>query len=110
MDEIIIRIPVESKHGFSSFWKEVRSAEGYNSDSDLKEAEELSRFDGASLAEWVLPLTEALPAILTGVLGYLVARRGEIEIDGMKFRNVTAKQVREILAILDEYEQGKRKK
>ena len=109
MNPIIIRIPTESSHAFRSFWGEIRSAEGFTSEFNLPRPEEVSRFDGASLSEWIIPLSHAVSPILTCVLGFLVARRGEIEIDGKKFRNVTAKQVRQILRLVDTYERRKKR-
>jgi hypothetical protein len=96
-----VRVPLESATAFRQFWKEIRTAEGLDASLDLLDPEEMDRFDAAALAEWIIPLTQYGSAILSAVLGYLVARRGEIEIGDKKFRNVSIADVKEILKILE---------
>lgn len=108
-DSILIRVPKESGYDFRVHWSELRLVEGITSEHELGDSDEISQFDGATLAEWIIPLSEAITPILTCVLGFVVARRGEIEINGMKFKNVTSKQVKEILEVIEAHETTKSK-
>jgi hypothetical protein len=66
----------------------------------------MDRFDGSTLAEWAVPISEALKPLIGAFLGYLVARKGEVEIrDGNKmhkFRNMTPRQIKKITGILED--------
>lgn len=99
---IVIRIAKVDAGDLTSLWDEVRAAEGLPPSEMLPEPEELERFDAGALAEWVIELTQNSTPIITGVLGYLVARRGEVEIGGMKFKNMSIKQIKEIIKYMDD--------
>lgn len=100
MREIIVRVPSEFAHDFQTHWKLLRQAEGLGSDADLRESEEIERFDGVGLVEWILPLVDALTPVVTAALGYLVARRGEVEIvDGdrtEKYKNLSPSEIERV--------------
>ncbi len=40
----------------------------------------MSRFDGAGLVEWVVPLAKDASTLIAAAVGYIAARSGEIEI------------------------------
>lgn len=91
---------------FTDLWKDIRLQEGLEQTFDLSDPVESDNFDGVGFVEWVVPITKAIAPLITGLFGYLVAKRGEIEIDrdGTKIRmkNMKASQLKEIIAALDE--------
>ncbi|WP_162915175.1 hypothetical protein [Desertibaculum subflavum] len=98
---VLVRVPQEWEPDFRQFWKHLRMAEGLPATYDLQTPQLVDRFDGAALAEWIVPLAEHGSALVGVVLGYLIARRGEIEIGDKKFKNISIQNVKEILNILD---------
>jgi hypothetical protein len=80
MADVLIRVPAEFEHEFTTLWKQLRLFEGLDSSADLDNRESVDRFDGHALAEWVVTLSSAVTPLVTAVLGYLAARRGEVVI------------------------------
>jgi Mg2+/Co2+ transporter CorC len=100
-DQVVIRISKTFASEFASMWDEIRSVEGFDAEEMLEKPQEMERFDAATVVEWVVQLTDAVGPILTGVLGYLVAKKGEVEIDGMKFKNISVNDIKKIIEILE---------
>ncbi|MER9936515.1 hypothetical protein [Mesorhizobium sp. M0088] len=98
---VLIRVPKHIAKAFAGHWDEIRAAEGIPPDFVLPQADEVERFDAGAMAEWLVPLTSAVGPIITGVLGYLVAKRGEIEIGEMKFKNISVSDIKEIITFID---------
>ncbi len=99
-----VRIPEENQVELILHWKQLRLVEGLSPEFDLTGGEMLDRFDGTALIEWVMPASEAILPILTAVLGFLSARRGEVEYTtgdkSWKFRNVRPRDIERITHIL----------
>jgi hypothetical protein len=74
-------------------------------DIDLQDPIEVENFDGATMVQWVVAITPAVTPIFTAAIGYLVASRGEIEVerDGEKVRikNLKPSRIKEVLEIFD---------
>jgi len=102
----IIRVSDEWTGELFNQWRLLRASEGLEPDADLAKPETMSRFDGATLVEWALDLTKDISPILTGILGFLVARNGEVEFRKgdriYKFRNLRANQIRQVMNVIDE--------
>lgn len=100
--EVLIRVPAEDAADFRLLWSQLRMAEGLPPALDLHGGERLERFDAAALVEWVVTLAPVATPIVTAVLGYLVARRGEIEVRAgsnvLKFKNMTPRQIEDAMA------------
>jgi hypothetical protein len=107
MASVTLRIPEEWTNELKVFWRQLRIIDGASSDLDLVDEVPVEPFDGQALSEWLVPLTQASTPILTGILGYLVARKGELEIhDGdkrRKFKNMSPSQIREVMDILENH-------
>jgi hypothetical protein len=97
---LAIRLSQEHSNEFRQFWREIRIASGYPANVDLAEPEEVARFDGAALAEWIPLLTDAVKTIMPAILGYIIAKRGEVEIDGKKFKNISVQDIERILSMV----------
>ncbi|MCH8488963.1 MAG: hypothetical protein LAT81_03395 [Oceanicaulis sp.] len=76
---ILISVPKAQAHEFEHVWKDLRLADGLTPEHDLKEPIEIENFDGAVLVQWLVDVTTAVVPIITGMLGYLIAARGEFE-------------------------------
>ncbi|WP_341363754.1 hypothetical protein P8T57_16850 [Thalassospira sp. SN3W] len=99
----IVRIPSEHTHEFEQFWKEIRISSGYNLQTDLVNPEQSERFDANALTEWVIPLYEHSSTLIAAVLGYLVARKGEVEVGKYKFKNMSAEDIQKIVEVLKDH-------
>ncbi len=103
---VFVRMPESEAGQFPTHWRTLRVAEGLDPSADLDEPVVTENFDGASLVEWAVPVVKSVVPLLTAVFGYLVAARGEIEIerDGerIKIKNMKPSAVRELLAAIDE--------
>lgn len=105
---IAIRVPTSVAHDFCLFWKDLRLAEGLDADQDLRvdEGVEVEPFDAVAMVEWIVPIVQATTPLITGILGYLIAKRGEIDITlpGRRVvaKNMTPSQAREYMQMLDE--------
>ena len=103
--EILIKLPKEFAGDARAFWKELRVADALPPESDLPDPDTVDRFDGAALAEWVVPISETLKPLIAAFLGYLVARKGEVEIrngkEVHKFRNMTPRQIGKVMEIVN---------
>ena len=104
---VAIRVPTSVAHDFHLFWKDLRLAEGLGSERDLRvdDGVEVEPFDAVAMVEWIVPIAEATAPLITGVLGYLIARRGEIDITlpgrRIKAKNITPSQAREFVQMID---------
>lgn len=105
MNFVLIRLPHENGSEFRQLWKDIRLQEGLNSDADLPDAIESDNFDGSSFVEWAVPLLDSITPIVTCLVGYLVAKRGEIEIERngskVKMKNMKASQLEKVIQALD---------
>ena len=99
-EEFIMRIAKAYAGELTSLWDEIRGVEGIDPEYMLANPQEVERFDAATAVEWIVQLTESAGPILTGVLGYLVAKKGEVEIDGMKFKNMSVRDIEKIIQII----------
>lgn len=107
MDYVLIKLPNNHREEFSSLWKDLRISEGLDSSFDLAAAAQSENFDGSEFTEWLVPLVSASTPLITALLGYIAAIRGEIEIERkgtrLKMKNMKASQLAEIIkAINDE--------
>ncbi|RWM39907.1 hypothetical protein [Mesorhizobium sp.] len=100
-DDVLLRVPKHLGREFSEHWDEIRAAEGIPPHYKLPAPDDVERFDAGAMVEWLVPLTSAVGPIITGVLGYLVAKRGEIEIGEMKFKNISVSDIKDIIIFLD---------
>lgn len=98
----IIRMPSEYETELTDLWKEIRIASAFGPETDLGVAEQCERFDAATLTEWVVPLLDHSSSIVTAILGYLVARRGECEVGEYKFKNMSADDIEKIVRLMKE--------
>lgn len=101
--DVIIRLPEENSGDLRELWREARIASGYAVNYDLENPELAERFDAAALAEWLVPMAEHVPALLSAVLGYLVAKRGEVEFGPYKFKNMSAEDIEKIIQLVKKY-------
>ncbi|MER8788039.1 hypothetical protein NKH71_09255 [Mesorhizobium sp. M0983] len=99
--DVLLRVPKHIGREFAEHWDEIRAAEGISPDHKLRDSDDVERFDAGAMVEWLVPLTNAVGPIITGVLGYLVAKRGEIEIGEMKFKNISVADIKEIITFID---------
>ena len=102
--DLLISIPTEFESEFRQLWKDVRQVSDFNPLDDLPDAEQLQRFDAVTLSEWLVPLTSAAKVILPAVFGFLVARRGDVTVGDHKFKNLSAKQIDEVLEVLRKHD------
>ena len=102
--DIFLRVPTEFEADLKQLWKDIRQVSDFTVIDDLPDAEQLQRFDAVALSEWVVPLSAASKVILPAVFGFLVARRGEVTIGDHKFKNLSAKQIDEILEVLKKHD------
>ncbi len=103
--EVRVRVPSDQAHAFALHWKDLRIAEGLSAQYDLGKPVQAENFDGTALVEWVVPVVAASAPVITAVLGYLIASRGELEIerDGkkIKLKNIKPSKLKELLEIID---------
>lgn len=102
---MILSVPKGEAREFARIWKELRLADGLEPRHDLDDQVEVENFDGAVVVQWIVEMSGAIAPILTGMLGFLIAARGEIEYekDGEKIRikNLKPSQIKEVLKIID---------
>lgn len=107
MAEIVLRVPTDLVGEFQTFWKELRVAEALDPKVDLTEPTTSDNFDGAAVAAWVLEITPYVAPVLSAVFIYLVAKRGELEIQKgdttIRMKNLKPSQLKEFLAAIDEH-------
>jgi len=107
MSEIVIRIPADVAGDFQTFWKDLRVAEALDQSNDLGEPVLSDNFDGGAVAAWVVLITPYIAPVITAIFGYLIAKRGELEIQKgdttIRMKNLKPSQVKEFLAAIDEY-------
>ena len=107
MAEIVLRVPSDLAGDFQIFWKELRVAEALDPEVDLVKPITSDNFDGAAAAAWVLEITPYLAPVLSAVFIYLVAKRGELEIQKgattIRMKNLKPSQLKEFLAAIDEH-------
>lgn len=105
MNHCLIRLPQHTDVEFTSLWKDLRIIEGLDSSHDLSQPIQSENFDGTSLVEWIVPISTSIAPIITGLFGYIVAARGEIEIERngtrIKMKNMKASQLSEIIRHID---------
>jgi hypothetical protein len=103
--KITLSIPTTAAQAFAHLWRDLRLAEGLDLDIDLQDPIEVENFDGATMVQWVVDVAPAVAPVFTAAIGYLVASRGEIEVerDGEKVRikNLKPSRIREVLEIFD---------
>lgn len=101
----ILSIPTTAAPQFRQLWKDLRLAEGLDPQVDLSDPIDVENFDGATMVQWVVDVVPAVAPIFTAAIGYLVASRGEIEVehDGEKVRikNLKPSKIKEVLEIFD---------
>jgi hypothetical protein len=73
--EVLIKLPKEFAGDARIFWKELRVADALPPDSDLPDPDTVDRFDGSALAEWIVPISEAMKPLI-GAVSWL-SRRAE---------------------------------
>jgi len=102
---VVIKLPKDSQNDFQSLWKDIRLQEGLDPSEDLSEPVESENFDGAQLVEWLISLSPSSTNIITGLFGYMVARRGEIEIERngtrIKMKNMKISHLKDVIKALD---------
>lgn len=103
---VLIRVLLEDANNFRQLWKDMRVADALDQSLDLDTPVETENFDGAAMAEWVVPILKVATPIITGVLGFLIARRGELEITRngqmIKMKGIKPSQLKEIIALIDQ--------
>lgn len=103
--EVIIRIPAEFGEEFRRFWSELRVSDSLPPEFELGAPAEIAKFDGQSLYEWLIPVAQTIAPVISAVLGYLAAKKGEVEIRSkeniLKFKNLTPKQIAAVVDALD---------
>ena len=109
-ETIVISLPSEHATEFKQFWKELRIADALPPEFDLDAAIEMENFDGSTVVKWIMSLSPKLIPLVTVAVGYLIAARGEIEIERngerIKVKNLKPSNVREFLAMLDDRSAG----
>ncbi|WP_299632074.1 hypothetical protein [uncultured Roseobacter sp.] len=107
MSEFIVRVPADVAGDFQVFWKDLRVAEALDQDIDLGEPILSDNFDGAAVAAWVVSISPYIAPVITAVFGYLVAKRGELEIQKgdttIRMKNLKPSQLKEFLAAIDDH-------
>lgn len=110
-ETVILRVPAETRAEFEEHWKALRFADALSPDEDLSGCEHLDRFDGIAFAEWIIPLTKTIAPLVTAALGYIMARKGEVEIRAKgrewKFRNLSPSQIKEVMEAMNEAQSRK---
>jgi hypothetical protein len=107
MSELVIKLPADVAAEFLTFWKDLRVAEGLDQEIDLGEPVLSDNFDGAAVAAWVISISPVVAPVLTAIFGYLIAKRGELEVQKgdttIRMKNLKPSQVKEYLATIDEH-------
>lgn len=107
MADLIVRVPADASGSFMTYWKDLRVAEALDHNADLGEPVLSDNFDGAAIAAWVVPLATAAGPILGAVFGFVVAQRGELEIQKgdttIRMKNRKPSQLKEFLSAIDDY-------
>ncbi|NVJ91537.1 MAG: hypothetical protein HWE34_07755 [Methylocystaceae bacterium] len=101
---VVIRLPEEKTDDFTQIWEELRIATGYSVNDKLPKPEQTEGFDALTLTEWLIPLYEHSSTLISAILGYLIARKGEVQIGKYKFKNMSATDIEKILKIIKENE------
>lgn len=103
--KITLSIPTTAAQAFADHWRDLRLAEGLDPDTDLQDLIEVENFDGATMVQWVVDVVPAVAPIFTAAIGYLVASRGEIEVERggekVRIKNLKPSRIREVLEIFD---------
>lgn len=103
--KITLSIPTTASRAFAHLWRDLRLVEGLDPNIDLQEPIEVENFDGATMVQWVVDVGPVVAPIFTAAIGYLVASRGEIEVERagekVRIKNLKPSRIREILEILD---------
>jgi len=88
------------------FWKDLRVSEALEQSVDLPKPILSDNFDGASWASWTLELSKAIAPIVTLIFGFVVAKRGELEITKgdktIRMKNLKPSQLKEFLEIIND--------
>lgn len=107
MSNLVLRVPADVAGEFQSFWKDLRVAEALDQEIDLERPVMSDNFDGAAVAAWVVSISPYVAPIVTAVFGFLVAKRGELEIQKgdttIRMKNLKPSQLKEFLAAIDEH-------
>lgn len=106
MTNIIIRLPTDSAASFMIFWKDLRIAEGLDLEDDLDEPMASDNFDGAALSAWIMTMTPLITPLLGVIFGFLISKRGEIEIHSegkvIKMKNIKPSQLNDFLKVIND--------
>ncbi|MEP3232264.1 MAG: hypothetical protein ABJO30_05505 [Hyphomicrobiales bacterium] len=107
MSIIVLKVPSDLTSNFRDHWKDMRIAEALDPEVDLGEPVLLDNFDGAAVAAWTVSMSPYIAPIVTAVFGYLVAKRGELEIQKddttIRMKNLKPSQLKQLLAAIDEH-------
>tara|TARA_R110002111_G_C5999385_1_gene372956 strand:- start:2442 stop:2771 length:330 start_codon:yes stop_codon:yes gene_type:complete len=105
MTNVVIRIPEEWSDEFVNLWRQLRLIDGGDVELDLGPGDSVEPFDGQAFAEWVIILSDSSIPIMTAILGFLVAKRGECEISSedkvYKFKSMKTSKIREVMDIIE---------
>ncbi len=103
-ETITMRIDSAHRGAFEELWKEFVSLEVAGPEADLGSASETRGADGAWLYQWTVQMAPEVVPIVTAILGFLIAKRGEIEITSkgqkLKFKNMKPRQIAEVLELI----------
>lgn len=93
---------------FQSFAHQARLALGYPPEFALTSEITTKNFDGQSIVEMAMSAASDLAPLVTTLVGYIIAKRGEIKIkkgeNEYHFKNINKKDVFEIIDKLKENE------
>ena len=88
------------------FWKDLRIAEGLDLEDDLDEPMASDNFDGAALSAWIMTMTPLITPLLGVIFGFLISKRGEIEIHSegkvIKMKNIKPSQLNDFLKVIND--------
>ncbi|WP_041927037.1 hypothetical protein [Methylocystis sp. SC2] len=79
-DLIVLRIPAEFKDEFLKLWNSLAEMQDCTSQLSAGDIAVASRGDAVNIMQAIVPLVQVSAPIVTGMLGYIIARRGEVEI------------------------------
>jgi hypothetical protein len=101
---LVIRVPAEFTDEFLMVWNALAIVEKEDRKLVADDLAIARRADAASIAQAMVPLLQASAPIVTGVLGYLVARRGEVEIvlngNTYKFKQLSGDEIKTVLQLI----------
>ncbi|RQP26496.1 hypothetical protein [Piscinibacter terrae] len=95
--ELSIHLPEEHAQALEAAWAEAAELLVPEESAALPPRDTIERFDGATVAEWVLKLAPRVVTVFTAMFGFLAKRKATVQIGKVKFENISPDDIVKIL-------------